>query len=285
MQYKGPAVADSTRQTAIDVSHEHPLPIANPAIADALNRIYKTYGDVVSVSEKGKSLLKFGESQQVGVSATTLMDLPTGTINETYVADNLITHISSSSGSDTVALKIEGHTVDGNGDFTFVVQDATLVGQTKTALTTPLARCTRMYNNDSTNLVGTVYAYEDVAVVAGVPSTGSAVHCMIQAGKNNSSKASTTISSVDYWIITELVGLFIEKAAGFAEIHLEIRLKGKVFTEVAHVAVGDGQSTAPVVFSPPIIVPPNSDVRLRAVADGANTYIGGYINGSLAIIT
>lgn len=283
-QYKGPSVDDSTRDTAVDVSHKNPLPIENSTISVAVNNILGTYGDVVSVGEKNKTLLKFGESQQVTTSKVTLMDLPTGTLNETYLTDNLITHFSSSSGSDTEAIILEGHIIDGNGDFTFVVQEVTLVGQTKTALTTPLARCTRIYNNGANDLVGNIYVYEDDTVVAGVPSTGSRVHCMVAAGKNNSSKCATTISSQDYWIITSVTALFLEKAAGFAEVHLEIRAKGKTFREYAHLSVNSGGPSQQLTFDPPIIAPKNCDVRLTAIADGANTYIGGYINGYLAII-
>jgi len=285
MQYKGPASADSTRLTAIDVSHENPLPTESPVVANAIRRIFNDYGDVVSVNEKAKALLKFGESQQVTTSTTTLMDLPTGTLNETFVGTNAITHISSSSGSDTVDVVIEGHTIDGNGDFTFSTQTVTLVGQTKTPLTTSLARCTRIYNNSGTDLVGNIYVYEDDTVASGVPATGSKVHCMITAGKNNSSKAATTISSVDYWIITSCSALFLKKGAGYGEVQLEIRNKGKTFRETAHMAVGSSAPHAVLNFDPPIIVPSNADVKLTAVADSSNTYMGGNINGYLAIVT
>lgn len=266
------------------VSTGTPLPADDYWIRHAIRIIEADYGDTVSVDTKNKDLLKFGESQQVTTSTTTLMDLPTGTLNETYVSDNLITHFSSSSGSDTQQIRVEGHTIDGSGNLTFVVQNVTLAGQTKTALTTPLARCTRIVNNNSTNLVGNIYVYEDTTVTAGVPQTGSKVHCMVTAGKNNSNKASTSISNRDYWIITRMTAHFLEKATGYAEVHLEIREKGKTFIEKAHVAVNNGAPLGVLSFTPYLIAPANSDIRLTATADGANTYVGGNIEGVLAIV-
>lgn len=253
-------------------------------LAKAIKDIKANYGDDVSVGKKNKNLLKFGENPLVGTAKATLMDLPVGEVHETLIATNGITHISSNNAGDTEPVKVEGHTIDGSGNFTFVVQEITLVGQTKTALTTPLARVTRVYNNGTTDLVGIVYVYEDDTVVSGVPQTAAKIHLILTAGKNNSSKCATTISNQDYWIITDFTSQFIEKAAGYAEIHLEIREKGKVFLEKAHISISDGNPNATLKFSPYIIAPKNSDVRLVATADGASTYVGGSINGVLAIV-
>lgn len=248
----------------------------------AVDVIKSTYGDDVSIYQKNKDLLKFGESSQVQASKTTLMDNLTGVYNESYITDNTntITHFASSSGSDTQSIVVEGHTNDGSGNLTFVTQTVTLSGQTKTALTTPLNRCTRIYNNGSTDLVGNVYVAKDVTFTAGVPA--SDVHCMITAGKNNSNKASTSISSTDYWIITDFQAQWLEKGVGYAEVHLEIRLQGKVFREYAHIAVNDGSPVADNKFKPYLIVPANADVRLVATASAAGKYVGGEIQGVLA---
>ena len=256
----------------------------DPDVLQALRVIESTYGDTVSVVSKAKNLLKFGESQQVQTTKTTLMDLPTGVYNETYVADNLITHFSSSDAGDSGPMVVEYHTVDGSGNFTFGVQTVTLAGQTKTALTTPAARISRIYNDGSSTWAGTVYVYEDDTVAAGVPATGAKVHAMITAGKQNSSKGATTISSQDYWLVTAFTADVIEKAATFAEVHLEIRNKGKVFREVAHLTVSDDSGHVSYDFKPYVIVPPNSDVRLVGLADTANKYIGGTIDGYLGIV-
>lgn len=252
----------------------------DPWLRHAIQVIKADYGHTVSLEAKNKDLLKFGRNADIQTSKTTIMTLPSGIYNETYISSNSIAYVSSTSGSDTMDMVVEGHTIDGSGDFTFVTQTVTLAGQTKTALTTPLARCTRMYNNGSSDMVGTIYAYEDDTVTAGVPVTGAKVHCMIDAGFNNSEKASTTISSIDYWIVTNFYGDVMEKAAAWALIHFEIRRKGKVFRNLIDREASD-QNGVNYDFKPYVIIPPNSDVRLRASANTNGIDVSGGINGAL----
>ena len=250
--------------------------------------IKDTYGDTVSVLSKKKTLLKFGKTVDAGTTKRTIARPGSGQVNETYATSNLITHVSSSSGSDTGPLRIEYHTVSGSGtsaQFTFGVQDVTLAGQTKTALTTPAARVSRMYrpSSSSTDLVGDIYAYEDVAVTAGVPGTATAIHAVIPAGENQTFKCATTISNSDYWIITAVAGSVYEKANAYAEIRLEIRDVGGVFLPkfLFGVSSGGGPSMRFEVY-PPVIVPKNADVRMTAIADGAGTDVSAWANGYLA---
>lgn len=252
----------------------------------AIDNIESDYSHPVSVESKAKDLLKFGRSEQVHSSTkTTLMTLPAGTFNETYVSTNIITTISSSSASDTESVKVEGHTVDGSGNFTFVVQEITLTGQTQATLATPLARCSRIYNNGSNDLVGDIYVYQDDTSTAGVPDTDTKVHCEIRAGENNSEKCSTTISNNDYWIITGAYADVLEKTASNAEIIMEVRLKGKVFREYFEMSCSNTSGGTFRSAVPYIVVPPNSDVRLRALASANGTIVSGALFGVLAIRT
>lgn len=249
----------------------------------AIHDIKKNYGHEVSIWEKGKDLLKFGRSEAVQTGTkTTLMTLPSGVYNETYASDNVITHVSSSSGSDTVEIVVEGHTISG-GNLTFVSQTVTLAGQTKTALTTPMARANRAYNDSGTDLVGNIYFYHDTAITAGIPNDLSTVHLMIRAGENNTEKCATSISSADYWIITGVYADVIEKTASTAEIVFESRVIGKVFREAFELTASNTSGTYRQGH-PYVIVRPNSDVRLRALASAANTQVSGGIVGVLAKI-
>lgn len=256
------------------------LPVDDPWLQHAIDIIAADYGVNVTMQAKNKDLLKFGESIQVQTTRTTIMDLPTGTFNETYVATNAIDTISSSDDNDTEELVIEGHTVDGSGDFTFVTQTKTLTGQTKAVLDTPIARCTRMYANGSTDLVGNIYAYEDdTTTTPGVPDTGSKVHCMIPAGYNQSRKCATTLSSVDYWVVQNVGVTLISKVAAFVDCELEVRLKGKVFRSILD--IGTNGPVADHEYIPYLIVPANSDIRLRASADQNGRAVSGHIQGVL----
>lgn len=251
----------------------------------ALRCIKEQYGDNVSVAAKARSVLKFGRNEAVGTGGATLMTLGSGETDETYVSANSITHFASSNAGDTQSIVIQGYTVDGNGDFTEVTQTVTLAGQTKTALTTPLARVVRAYNDGTTDLAGDVYVAQDVTFTAGVPQTASAIHLVIKgtAGANQSDKCSTTLAKNEYWIVTNIFADVLEKTAATADVELQIRLKGKVFRHKLTISCSSNYEGIHF-FKPYCLIPPNSDVRLRATADGANTDISGGIEGYLAIV-
>jgi len=258
-------------------THEH----RDPWILHALENIEKEFGVQVSVTSKDKDLLKFGRTEEVQTTKTTIMSHKSGTYNETYISDNLIDTLSSSEGSDTEEVRVEGHTIDGNGDFHFKVQTVTLDGQNKAVLGTPLARMTRIRNNNGTDLVGTIYGYQDTAIVGGVPTDGTKVHCTIPAGLNSSEKCATTLSSVDYWIVTTIRGNVLEKNLQYGDFHLEIRNKGGVFIDVQDFASASG-SDGGYKFKPYLIIPANSDIRMRATAGANNKEMSASIQGVLA---
>jgi len=251
----------------------------DPWMEHAKQVIFAEYGVSVSMEAKNKDLLKFGRNALTNATKSTLMTLPAGIDNETYVSSNLINTISSSSASDTYSITIEGHTISG-GVFTFVTQTLTLTGQTQKALTTALARVSRTYNNGSVDSVGRIYIYETDTSTAGVPTTAAKVHLIQEAGVNNSEKASTTLSNSDYWVITGFYGDCLEKTTAYAIIHFEVRLAGKVFTNKVDIAANTS-SPAQHDFLPYIVIPPNADIRLRASANAAGKDVSGGIQGVL----
>ncbi len=248
--------------------------------AHAERVVWDTYGDRVSVYEKAKDLLKFGASDDIDTSLELVWNQGG---NETLVSSNIITHFASSSGSDTGSMKVEGHTVDGSGNFTFVVQDVTLAGQTKTALTTPLARTSRAYNNTGTDWVGDIYVAEDVTFTAGVPQTASAIHVKVNAGENQTAKAATTFSQNDYFFLTNFYASVGQKTAATVDFYLQVALKDKVFRNQF---IYDAASTGGIInydFRPFVIIPPNSDVRIMALSSANDTSCDAGFNGLLAI--
>jgi len=252
-------------------------------IAFALDEIKGTYGDTASVTAKRKSLQKFGHHALLGSSVETIALLPNA--HETYLTSNLITTISSSSTSDTDEVKMEGHTMDGNGNLTFVVQTATLLGRNQVTLTTPLARISRLYNNTTTgtDLVGSLSVYEDDTDTAGVPDTDALVHLQTDVGHNQSEKCATSLSSTDYWIVTSASAMIQKKTSGTVDMDIEIMRSGNVFRKVAGmVATTTGSSMTEVTFSPPLIVPPNADIRVVGVAAGSSTEVSAALHGYLA---
>lgn len=248
--------------------------------------IYSTWGDEVSVEAKAKDLFKFGLRDDVNTNEQTIMTLPSGLYHEVYATTDAITHVSSSSSSDTVTMTYEGHTVDGSGNFTFVTGNVTLEGTTKVALPTPVARITRGFNTSSSNLVGTVYFYEDDTTnsVAGVPDTDTKVHMMVEAGYNQSNKAATTISNNDYYILTGGFATILKKASSaLVDVNFEVRAKGSVFRKQFPTAVTTSSSNSfQYHFEPYFIIPKNSDVRVVAAGSTTGIEVTAGFNGYLA---
>lgn len=292
----------STTEKPVEVTRAAPLPMASfqdAPMAHAINEIFGTYGHTVSVYEKAKSLNKFGRSTNAddGVRTTVAEfgSVATVNVNETYVTTNAIDEIASSSGSDTGDVTLEGHTIDVSGNLTFSIQTLTLTGQTPVTLATPLARASRCYVTNGTfavpavDLIGDVYIYKSGGTVtAGVPQTSADVKLRIVAGKNQTEKCATSVSSVDYWLITELV-VSMERTGGgttSVDFELEMRMLGGVWRPMGPtVDVDKNNPSAHLDFHPYRIVPPNADVRLVATSDTADTVVSGEIEGYLAIIT
>jgi hypothetical protein len=267
----------------------------------ALREIYSTYGHIASTTKKSKSLSKFGITRNAdnGVK-TTIADFQGTVVNETFVTTNIIDHAISTSANDTGIITVEGHTIDGDGNLTFVVQDVTLTGQTKAALATPLARCTRAYVKDGTfaspsvDLQGVVSIYDDTGgqSAGGVPTVAAATKCRIRGdlGDNQSAKAATSISSTDYWIIREIhFGMRRGSGGGSATVadcDIEVRRIGGVWRPVG---LEVNLKTTVNVFEnvsvfPYVIVRPNSDVRAIITADVNDTIAEARIEGVLATV-
>lgn len=326
----------------------------------AIEIIKADYGVDVSLESKNKDLLKFGSSDQVQTTPTTLMQLPTGTYNETYVNRNLITSFSTNNAANTGKITIEGHTVGSdisvssitqtggtatvttgsshgystndwvyieganeagyngivkitvtgtttftytvdagtaspatgtitstNQNKTFVTQTIQMNGTTTVALSTNLARATRLYipsQNKATDFTGTGYVFETDTTTGGVPDTDSLVHIMISnvtSTPNQSLKASTSISSTDFWIVTSFHGHVLTKQASWIDVVMEVREIGGVFREVENVSVSSSAATESVHFKPYKIIPANADIRLRATADTNGRSGAGSIQGYL----
>lgn len=269
-------------------------------IAHAERVILSTYGDTVSVEEKAKSLNKFGKTQNAdnGV-ATTVAVFQGSVINETYVSTNIIDSIVSSSASDTTQIiTVEGHTIDGSGALTFVIQDSpVLTGQTEVTLSTPLARVSRAFVKASgafdspyAALVGNVSIYDNTGGIAsGVPSVDAATKAIIAAGDTQTNKCATSISSSDYWIISS-IHANIEENGPAAAIDFTIEIRDianggqwlPLGVEIGLISAG--QTSGGEEFHPHRIVPPNHDVRVIAISDTNNSFCSAEVEGYLAVI-
>ena len=269
----------------------------DPWVNHALREIYNSYGHTVSTVAKAKSLNKFGRTINADSGVKTTVGRFQGTVvNETFVTTNIIDAIISSSASDTGVIRVEGHTIDTDGNLSFSVQDVTLTGQTTKLLGTPLARASRAYVKNGTfaapasDLVGTVSVYDntDGDNASGVPTTAAATKLLIVAGQNQSEKCATSISSVDYWMLKE-IHIGIARSGGVAvnaDFEIEIKELGGVWRPVG-IESNLRTATNPfatVALEPYIIVPPNTDIRMVVTTDANDTSASARMEGLLAVI-
>jgi len=253
-------------------------------ISQALREIEADDGVVVSVDYRRQGLNKFGRNLDLDTGdRATIWDM--GVDNETLVDDNLITHISSSSASDTVQMTIIGHTIDGSGNFTEVKQTRTLAGQTKTALLTPLARVNRCYNSSSTDLVGDVYVYQDTAETNGVPSNLNLAHIKVNLLRQQSNKCQSTTADGEYLLIMSFDASVQKAQAASMDVEFQVKEPGGVWRERA--VVGTVKNTGGALqlhMRPYLIVRPNSDFRLLAEGFTNSTFCVGQIQGVFASV-
>lgn len=247
-------------------------------LAHTLQVIRSTYGDDVSVDAKDKDLLKFGSRTTVGTGWEPMMTTVGTETEETFVTGNDIDTIVGASG-DTNEIVIEYHTI-ANGQATFGVQSVTLTEDTPVSLPVPAFRVSRMYNNSTTDLLGgPVYVYED--------NTGrddDKTHLVIEQNEQQTKKASTTISSQDYWIITNFSCSVLAKTTKYAEARLETKpVTSSVWRPITQtVSCTDTTGTIQIKKEPYIIVPSNHDVRLAVRTNTSAVDVAGGFSGYLA---
>ena len=250
----------------------------DPKMAFLLSEIKRTYGHDCVINRK--SLHKFGRFSSLGTSESEINYLG---IDPVHSTSNSITHFSSTDGGDTQTLRVEGMTISG-GLLTFAAQDITLAGQTKTALTTPLSRVTRIANvSSATATSGDVYVYEDGAVSGGVPTDSNTVGNVMPAGDQSTLFAGTSISSTNYFLCTGFYAYLAKKTTGFADVKLKAREISSVYRTVQVVSIG---TSSPVEhkFNPPLIIKSNSDIDLVATGSTSNLDVCAGFDGYFADI-
>ena len=251
-------------------------------LVQAEREIYRQFGEVVSIQNKAKSLIKFGKSAALVTGS--LQTVWTVGGDETYVSANVIDSISSSSLTDLQEIYIEGHTVSGSGEdqkFTFVSQVVALNGRTRVALPIPLARVSTAYNNNGSLLTGRVAVYENTALTQAIPPDDTPLPMDIPLGLQESFKAATTFSDKDYFICTGGFGSVSLKQDGAADFYLEIREAGKVFRQVAAISA---TSSSPWIIDldPAVVIPKNCDARIRVETSANGVVVFSNFKGYLA---
>lgn len=247
----------------------------------------------VDIQEGYATIRKFGRGTcYAKETKTALMTQATSVLDvEAHTTANLVDTISCTA-ANTAVLGVEGFTIDTSGDLTFVSQDATLSGTTGVTLGTPLNTVTRLYVKEGTfaspsvPCTMNVYCTEstNAGLTAGAPSTLADTKTVMPANINQTEKALTAADKDQYIAITGVDASLPEGASptgtAAADISLEIKRKGGVYRPVGlEAAVGAQQRTANIKFDPPVVVPPNSYVRLVANASTPDLTVAGAMSG------
>ena len=195
--------------------------------------------------------------------------------------NNTITHLIGASG-DTHTVYVEGHYWASSNQLVFVIQSKALTEDTAVALDTPLARATRMYVTEGSSVpTGPVYARI---------GAGGTNMCMIEAGETQSQHCATSVSYKDFWIITNYGSAVIGANSADVEFKLEVRpwtttagvpITNPLWRPVTRRWLLADKGRAEFPQETPIIVGPNTDVRITALTD-ANCAVTAHIDGYLA---
>jgi hypothetical protein len=246
--------------------------------------IFKRHADDVSVFQTRESLRKFGRNDTIGTTEVTVMNLQGAETEETYATGNTIDKVVSSNASNTQSINIEGHTIDGSNNLTFVSQNVTLTGQTAVTLGTPLARVQRVRNNGTAFIAASnVFVYEDSTIVAGVPSDDTKVHLTVDAIENQSTKAAFSTQWNEYFILTCTYADVNKKTGATVDFRWKERAMTSSLVPAFKTFLPRSTATnVTTLFSPHYIIHPNTDVILTAVASTSNVSVSGGMMGFYA---
>lgn len=199
----------------------------------------------------------------------------------TYSTTADIDRVSSTSGSDTFDVEIQG--LDTNYDL--VTQTITLTGQTPANLTTSLIRVFRMKNVGSADNVGSIFCFVNVATTAGVPDTPANIRAVIRPLNNQTLMAIYTVPNGK----TAYMRQFFAATAGANKsanytIDLVARPFGQVFQIKHKTALEQGGTTNfQHIYVEPVVFTAKTDIELR-VTLATNTITAADIGGGFDLV-
>ena len=251
----------------------------------AMNTILEEYGDKVAL-DTAQYPQKWGSRADIASTEVTVNELR-GVAHETLLTTNGITHVVSTDVDDTQILEVRGKTIS-SGVLTHDEQTVTLNGQTPVALTTPIARVDRAWNDAGTGneLEGQVSFYEGGAQVAGVVTDTAELHALILVTDDQQTeKCAKSIPGGQYWIVEFWGGSILSKTSAAVDLKLQMRKKEKLFRRLSRIGLNTTGTTTDQEKGP-FIITPNSDVRVTAKStSGSGVAVEAFMKGySVSIV-
>ena len=182
-----------------------------------------------------ENISKFGENESIDL-ATDPEDVWPGGGLYPFLSSAATLYISSSSGSDTEPITLEG--LDDLWDAQ--TKTTTLIGQSQTPIAGTWIRANRAYSVDGTPLVGTVYIAESDTLTGGVPDTPSKIKAIIPIGHEQTeqvvfSSPRNTRAYLTDWFATVLI-----TGNKSAKMLMMQRPFGSVFRAVQGIGLNNG---------------------------------------------
>ena len=278
----------------IPVSEDNALWSAdiNSFVKQAIREVYATYGDVVSVVDKKKSLLKFGQNESVGTSEATIMEFLGSEVDVSYPSTNDFDSFSCTDNSFTGYVAIEGHYWSGSL-LVFKAQIVQANGNTRVALDQALSRVTRMECYDETEFNASTdqcYVFANTTLSSGVPVDTSKINLLMTAKERQSKKTATSVSSTDYAFITKIYADINKKTSASADIRFRVReigsgtgrRPGGFKTKLIRTLDSTSKPDFSIDYSPFFVVPKTSDMKLTAEGSTTGVSVSGGIEMLLA---
>ena len=190
-------------------------------------------------------------------------------MNYIYSTTADIDSISSSNAGDATEVTIIG--LDAN--YAEVEQTVTLNGQTRVALTTPLVRVYRAYNDNGTVFIGTVAIYVNTALTAGLPTDKTKIRAIITPDAQQTLMAVYTVPAGKTAYLTR--GYASTAGASKSSeyiIKFYVRNFGKVFRLQNINSISDtGNSVITLDYFVPLKISEKSDLEVRVQATAGGT--------------
>ena len=197
-----------------------------------------------------------------------------------YSSTGDIDSVSSSSGTDTQEIEIQG--LDANTNL--LIQTATLNGQTRVALATNMLRVFRMKNVNSTDLTGHVFVYTNNTLTAGVPDDAASIRGIIQPENNQTEMAIYTIPAGKTGYV---MSWYVSSSGASKDINYVMRLKarqhGGVFQLKHKMSINDfATSSYQHDYFAPLIFTAGTDIEMTIECAASAT--AAAISGGFEII-
>jgi hypothetical protein len=184
----------------------------------------------------------------------------------TFLTSSAVLYASSSDGSDTVDINVQGL----DADWAVQEQSVTLTGTSQTAISGSWLRVFRAFNEDGTDLAGDVYIAETDDTTAGVPDTATKIKAKIDLADQQTLMAIYTVPDGYTAYMTRWYVAMAQSKSSYAIIKLQSRANSGVFRTRRRTGIEAGSTDYQEHLNPAIPFAAQTDLKIVVDTVGAN---------------